>query len=162
MQILEVYFMGIRGRVSLQDNVLTRLRISLGWSFSSRICDFLSPGDVWLHICRIPSLGELCAAPESWAGSVYQLSYFLSLPWQFLQLCSSSLQAPLPLWVPPGSAFIDLLRFWLSSSQNRADIQKPLLISCWQTRAFLQPQFPLIWHFILPLLLLFHFQDPPM
>lgn len=103
------------------------------------ICDFMSAASpAWL---------DLCAVPESWAGSIHQLSCFLRLPWQFLQLCSSSFPVPLPLWAPSGSVFIDLLRrFCLSSSQNRLDIQKPLLISCWKTCASFQPQFSLIWH----------------
>lgn len=52
--------MGIRGIVSLQDNTLTRLRISSGWSFTSRICDFLSTGNLWPPACRIPSLARNC------------------------------------------------------------------------------------------------------
>lgn len=160
MQIPGLYFMGIRGTVSLQDNILTRLRISSGWSSSSRICDFLSPGD--FLAAGSPAWLGLCAVPAGWAASIYQLSYSLRLPWQFLQLWSSSFPIPLPLWVPSGSVFIDLLgRFCLSSSQNRPGIQKPLLISCWKTCAFFQPQFSLIWHFILLLLLLLHFKGSP-
>lgn len=103
MQIPGVYSMGIGGIVSLQDNILTRFRIALGYSFSSRICDFLSPGD--LLSAGSPAWLALCAVPASWAGSIYQLSCSLRLPWQFLQLCSSSFQVPLPLWVPSASVY---------------------------------------------------------
>lgn len=150
MQILGVYFVGIRGIVSLQDSILTRLRISLGWSFTSRICGFLSSGELWFHACSIPSLAGSCVLYLTAElllfirMFIYQLSYFLRLPWQSLQLCSSSFQVPLPLWVPSSAVYWFA---WLSSSQNRPDIQKPLLISCWQTCASFPPHISLIWQF---------------
>lgn len=146
MQILGVYFVGIRGIVSRQDFSLTRPRISLGWSFTSRICGFLSTGELWFH----PQLGwELCAVPDSRAASIYHNVYlsaqlFPQTSLQSLQLCSSSFQVPLPLWVPSGAVYWFA---WLSSTQNRPDIQKPLLISCWQTRASFPPQISSMWQF---------------